>query len=224
MCIPRDKCIPSLHLCHPQKYKKANPAYRWPYKFIHALLRILLATPNFTLYSHTPVTTVSERDSTGYITISTARGALRAKTVVHATCRWASHLLPEFERLILPQLGAIAAIKAPPGFLKRTGAQQWDGMVNNYHVQLPPPYNVIIIGGARQLLCHYPEISILNDEDDKQAPGVPDFYKTWPAAEIVDWPGPKVAELGFDVEKGGSWTGGKFFCWKKKGYQRYQEN
>ena len=47
----------------------------------------------------------------------------------------------------------------------------------------------------------------MNDEDDKQAPGVPDFYKTWPAAEIVDWPGPKVAELGFDVEKGGSWTG-----------------
>ncbi|KAJ5059252.1 FAD dependent oxidoreductase-domain-containing protein [Bipolaris maydis] len=179
----------------------------WPYKFIHALVRILLATPNLTLYSHTPVTSVSERDPTGYITVTTPRGTLRAKTVVHATCRWASHLLPEFERLILPQLGAIAAIKAPPGLLKRTGAQQWDGMINNYHVQLPPPYNVIIIGGARQLLTHYPEISILNDEDDKQAPGVADFYKTWPAADIVDWPGPKIAELGFDVEKGGSWTG-----------------
>ncbi|EUC40285.1 hypothetical protein COCMIDRAFT_9817 [Bipolaris oryzae ATCC 44560] len=177
----------------------------WPYKFIHALVRILLSTPNFSLYSHTSVTAVSERNSDGYITLTTSRGTLRAKTVVHATCRWASHLLPEFERLILPQLGAIAAIKAPEGFVKMTGAQHWDGM--NYHLQLPPPYNVIIIGGARQLLSHYPEISILNDEDDKQAPGVPDFYKTWPAADVVDWPGPKVAELGFDVEQGGSWTG-----------------
>lgn len=90
------------------------------------------------------------------------------------------------------------------------------GKLQNYHVQLPPPHNVIIIGGARQLLCHYPEISILNDEDDKQAPGVPDFYKTWPAADVVGWPGPKVAELGFDVEKGGSWAGGEFIFGEKE--------
>lgn len=52
---------------------------------------------------------------------------------------------------------------------------------------------------------------MLNDKEDRQLAGVPDFYKTWPASDIVNWPGPKVAELGKEVEEGGSWTGGKSF-------------
>ncbi|USP76839.1 hypothetical protein yc1106_04113 [Curvularia clavata] len=182
----------------------------WPYKFIHALLRILLAKTSLSLQANTPVTRVSERDSAGWITLTTPRGTLRARSVVHTTCRWASHLLPEFENLILPQLGAIAAIKAPAGFIKHTGAQHWDSMVNNYHIQLPPPYNTIIIGGARQLLSHNGELSLINDKEDRQIEGVPEFYKTWPAADLVGWPGPKVAELSLEVEKGGSWTGDGF--------------
>ena len=50
---------------------------------------------------------------------------------------------------------------------------------------------------------------MINDKEDRQLAGVPEFYKTWPASDIVDWPGPKVAELGKEVEEGGSWTGGK---------------
>lgn len=51
---------------------------------------------------------------------------------------------------------------------------------------------------------------MINDREDEQIDGVADFYKTWPAADVVGWPGPKVAELSLEVEKGGSWTGGEF--------------
>jgi len=78
---------------------------------------------------------VSERDSDGWITVNTNRGVVRTRAVVHTTNRWVSHLLPEFEKLILPMKSTVAAIKAPAGFIKHTGAQQWDSQVN---VSLPP--------------------------------------------------------------------------------------
>ena len=73
---------------------------------------------------------VSERDSDGWITVNTNRGVVRARAVIHTTNRWASHLLPEFEKLILPMKSTVAAIKAPAGFIKHTGAQQWDTQIN----------------------------------------------------------------------------------------------
>jgi glycine/D-amino acid oxidase-like deaminating enzyme len=73
---------------------------------------------------------VSERDSAGWITVNTDRGVVRTRAVIHTTNRWASHLLPEFEKLILPVKGTVAAIKAPAGFIKHTGAQHWDSVVN----------------------------------------------------------------------------------------------
>lgn len=57
----------------------------WPYKFVHAMLRIVLDTGKLNLQANTPVLKVSERDQDGYITVSTPRGDVRAKTVVHAT-------------------------------------------------------------------------------------------------------------------------------------------
>lgn len=49
------------------------------------MLRIVLDTGKLNLQANTPVLKVSERDQDGYITVSTSRGDVRAKTVVHAT-------------------------------------------------------------------------------------------------------------------------------------------
>ncbi|KAF1938601.1 DAO-domain-containing protein [Clathrospora elynae] len=179
----------------------------WPYKFVHALLRIVLQKGNLSLQAHTPVTSVSERDADGWITVTTERGTIRAREVVHTTNRWASHLLPEFSKLIMADRGTIAAIKAPPGFIKHTGAQHWDKSVNNYHLQIPPPYNTIIIGGARQLLVHRPEDCVLNDKEDEQIAGVPEFFRSWPASDLTAWPESSSTELSKEVDQGGCWTG-----------------
>ncbi|KAM3420079.1 hypothetical protein BST61_g3384 [Cercospora zeina] len=179
----------------------------WTYKFVHALLRIVLAAGNFNLQANTPAQSVSERDADGWITVTTDRGSIRTRSVVHSTNRWASHLLPEFNKLVFGEKCAMGSIKAPQGFIQNTGAQHWDAAVNNYHLQLPPPYNTIVFGGGRQFLVHKPEECLLNDEEDKQVPGFADFVKTWPASDVKDWPGPDPAELDRDADEGGVWTG-----------------
>ena len=103
---------------------------RWPYKFVHALLRIVNQKGNLNLQAETPVLEVSERDADGWITVKTPRGDVRTKAVVHATNRWASHLLPDFSSLIFGCRESLASIKAPEGFIKHTGAQHWDHIVN----------------------------------------------------------------------------------------------
>jgi glycine/D-amino acid oxidase-like deaminating enzyme len=90
----------------------------------------VLEKGHLNLQANTPVMSVSERDSAGWITVDTDRGVVRTRAVIHTTNRWASHLLPEFEKLILPVKGTVAAIKAPAGFIKHTGAQHWDSVVN----------------------------------------------------------------------------------------------
>lgn len=58
----------------------------WPYKFVHGLLRRVLATGHLNLQAHTPAVAVSSaRDAEGFLTVQTPRGAIRAKAVVHAT-------------------------------------------------------------------------------------------------------------------------------------------
>ena len=103
---------------------------RWPYKFVHALLRIVIQKGNLNLQAQTPVVEVSERDADGWINVETPRGDVRTKTVVHATNRWASHLLPDFDNLIFGSRGSLASIKAPKGLIKHSGAQHWDHNVN----------------------------------------------------------------------------------------------
>jgi glycine/D-amino acid oxidase-like deaminating enzyme len=102
----------------------------WLYKFVHALLRIILQTGNLNLQANTPAERVSERDVDGWITVETARGNVKTRAVVHATNQWAAHLLPEFEKLIYPGLATVAAMKALEGLMKHTGVAHWDSNIN----------------------------------------------------------------------------------------------
>lgn len=57
----------------------------WPYKFVHAMLRLVMGTGKLNLQANTPAVQVSEKDQDGFITVKTPRGDVRAKAVVHAT-------------------------------------------------------------------------------------------------------------------------------------------
>ncbi|KJX94368.1 fad dependent oxidoreductase superfamily like protein [Zymoseptoria brevis] len=179
----------------------------WPYKFVHALLRIILDTGILNLQAHTPVQTISEQDVDGFVTVQTDRGSVKTRAVVHATNRWASHLLPEFQRCIVPSRASLAAIKAPEYFLKHTGSQHFDAAINNYHLQIPPPFNTIILGGVRKVLCQHPEECYNNDKDDKYFPGVVEYCETWARRDILDWPQNESGELALPATEGGCWTG-----------------
>ena len=58
---------------------------RWPYKFVHALLRIVLGTGKLNLQANTPVTSVGSKEADGRISVTTERGVVRARAVLHAT-------------------------------------------------------------------------------------------------------------------------------------------
>lgn len=178
----------------------------WPYKFVHALLRIILATGRLNLQAHTPAERISERDAEGWITVGTARGAVKTRVVIHATNRWAAHLLPELEKLVYPGLATVSAIKAPKGLIKHTGAQHWDSNINNYWNQLPEPYNTIILGGAQSVLAQQSAIKI-TDGDDTLIPGVPAYMQSWASTHITNWPHNETGELALPAEEGGNWTG-----------------
>ncbi|OWP00205.1 hypothetical protein B2J93_5775 [Marssonina coronariae] len=169
----------------------------WPYRFVHALLRIVLKARKLNLH----------RDSSGWIRVKTSRGEVRTHTIVHATNRWASHLIPELSNLVFSSLATASAIKAPEGFLKRTVSQNWDSV--NYHLQLPPPYNTIVVGGTKQLLSLDPRRYIGSECEDIKIDAVPEFYKKWPASDLVGWEGSDSAEFGRETGEGRCWTGGK---------------
>ncbi|KAI7202434.1 hypothetical protein KC343_g5132 [Hortaea werneckii] len=179
----------------------------WPYKFVHAILRTLLEAGNLNLQAHTPVETISDRGDDGWINVKTDRGSIRTRAVVHATNAFASHLLPELEKLIKPEISTLAAIVAPSRFIKHTGAQHWDSTVNNYHLQLPPPHNAIILGGGRQFLVHRPDQCFLSARDDEQILGIAQFFESWPASDVVGGSASIPAKLAIPEDQGGYWTG-----------------
>lgn len=86
----------------------------------------------------------------------------------------------------------------------------------NYHLQLPPPYNTIIIGGAKQLLVHDPKTFIGSDREDELISGVPEFFQSWPKSDVVGWEGQDPAQLAIETDKGGCWTGGKCHRMKRR--------
>lgn len=81
--------------------------------------------------------------------------------------------------------------------------------MQNYHLQLPPPYNHIIIGGAKPLTVHKPDLYVLSDAEDKQFPGVPEFYADWPESDIAGWKGKGATEYAKKLNEGGVWSGGE---------------
>ncbi|ORY24897.1 FAD dependent oxidoreductase-domain-containing protein [Naematelia encephala] len=180
----------------------------WPYKFVHGLLTRLLDRKLINLQAHTPATHVSSHpDTEGYIAVTTPRGVIRAKRVVHATNRWASHLLPQFEGIINPALATICAVKASPYYVEKpwesTVSIRWDGVINNYLSQFPPPLSTIIIGGAKEVLIKDPSSFIGSDAEDRLIPGVEEYFKGIPKRDFIGWDGPDVA----DLENAGVWTG-----------------
>lgn len=62
------------------------------------------------------------------------------------------------------------------------------------------------------MLVHSPDKCYLNDEEDQQFDGIPEFYQSWPASDVVGWPGSNPAELWKGANEGGCWTGGKSSC------------
>ncbi|KAH7910011.1 FAD dependent oxidoreductase-domain-containing protein [Hygrophoropsis aurantiaca] len=83
-----------------------------PYRLITGILtRLLIEHPkSFELYTHTPCTSIAEPSaSEPFYTLTTPRGRITARHVVHATNGYAASLLPSFTRAIVPVCETMSA-------------------------------------------------------------------------------------------------------------------
>lgn len=87
----------------------------WPYKLIAFILEKLIRKGKLNLQTTTPVTRIERcKDLPGTL-VHTDRGIVQATNVILATNAYTSHLLPEFEDLIVPERGVMTALLPPQG-------------------------------------------------------------------------------------------------------------
>lgn len=110
-------------ICHPA-------GAIWPYKLTTALVsRIQEQYPNrFRLVTNTPALQVSINSQTGNeypYQVTTSRGVILAKHVVHCTEGHQAHLLPSFRGVIHPLRGQMSAQKPGKDFPHQGNDRSW---------------------------------------------------------------------------------------------------
>lgn len=116
----------------------------WPYRFVTALWRRLLDQypESLAIETGTAVKTVEVRqDETRFpYCVSTSRGQIRARHVVHATNGFASHLVPGLQGKTSGVLCHMTAQRPGEDFPDHNGRQSWSVMYNqgfDYITQRP---------------------------------------------------------------------------------------
>nr|XP_036578591.1 FAD dependent oxidoreductase superfamily protein [Colletotrichum truncatum]KAF6785886.1 FAD dependent oxidoreductase superfamily protein [Colletotrichum truncatum] len=122
----------------------------WPYKFVLSLLSQAV-NKGAQLHTHTPVSQVSDTQENGFWTVTTPRGAVRAKTVLFASNGYTSSLLPQYKDRIIPARGICSRVVVPEGVdpphLPSTySLRHGPGL---YDYQITRPDGSIIVGGGR---------------------------------------------------------------------------
>ncbi|GAB7343577.1 hypothetical protein MBLNU457_1580t1 [Dothideomycetes sp. NU457] len=138
----------------------------WPYKFVAAVLEGLLTDAEIggrfnlqtccAVESITNPTSSSRNEGSGFKwNVNTARGTVRAKTVILATNGYTSHLLPEFADLIVPCRGQMSAL-TPTRDLRRENRLRYSYAFlaekqDDYLIQRPSDKGEqLMFGGGRQ--------------------------------------------------------------------------
>ncbi|KAI9731160.1 MAG: hypothetical protein M1834_005353 [Cirrosporium novae-zelandiae] len=148
----------------------------WPYRFVTALLSSLLAKhPNMKLETQTPVTNVTDSSSSDFpYEITTPRGTILAKHVVHCTNGYVAHLLPTLRGSVVPLRGQMTVQSPPPDFPRVGATRSWSLLSQNmfdYMTQSPgPDGNIYLGGGFREAMAVGSlEIGSTNDSELSEA-------------------------------------------------------
>lgn len=136
----------------------------WPYRFVTSIWKDLLDEfpRNLWAETHTPVSAVaSNPDSENAYTITTSRGVIRSRHVVHATNAFASHLVPGFRGKMTSLLAHMSFQRPGKMFPDHSGQRSWSviyGTGFDYATQRPTidgvPGDILIGGGFGQSKKH----------------------------------------------------------------------
>ncbi|KAH6886961.1 FAD dependent oxidoreductase [Thelonectria olida] len=169
-------------------YVSYSAGHLFPYKLIIGLLsKVLDAGVN--LQTHTAVTEVAGKpDDNGYVTLTTTRGLVRAKTVLHAMNGYTSSLLPEFADKIVPARGICAHIKPrnpPARFLTNSYMIRWSEA--QYEYLIPRLDGSIVVGGARSEYYQDLQIWYNNVNDDKLIESAKSYFDGYMQRVFHGW-------------------------------------
>ncbi|ORY27107.1 FAD dependent oxidoreductase [Naematelia encephala] len=95
-------------------------AFQWPAatlnpsKLCYAVHRACFSLGGYSLFTHTPVTSVVPGSVSKTWSVKTTRGAIQTAKVIYATNAYTKLLLPEFEGLITPYKVQAVQLSAPP--------------------------------------------------------------------------------------------------------------
>lgn len=128
-----------------------DAAKLWPYKLVAHVLEGLLdrGACSFNLQTNTPATRLQRMKNSWLV--HTPRGTVVAKDVLLTTNAYTSHLLPDFQNLIVPNRGQVAAVEVPKDSIPLPHTHVWfidDGDSDVYLIQRDVS-NTIILGGLR---------------------------------------------------------------------------
>ncbi|OCT53760.1 FAD dependent oxidoreductase superfamily protein [Cladophialophora carrionii] len=163
----------------------------WPYKLVCHLLRRCLEW-GANLQANTPVTKIAETaDDRGRWTVTTPRGAVRAKKVVFATNAYLSTILPEFQDKITPARGvacriAVAANSKKPAphlnnsYSIRYGPQEYDYLISRTD-------GSVVVGGAKQAVLLDETYWHNNINDSELIPGAEKYFTGYMQRMFHGW-------------------------------------
>ena len=160
----------------------------WPYKFILALVEILVTSGRVNLQTYTPATSITPDPKGGYI-ITTPRGKTHANKVIHASNGYVSGLLPEYAHNIIPCKGICCRIAVPEGstapllnnsYINRTT----DGTLSYL---VPRADGSIIVGGASKLFKPFKDQWYNNIDDSTLIDSAKDYYANYMQNTYNGW-------------------------------------
>ncbi|KAL3480894.1 FAD dependent oxidoreductase [Aspergillus californicus] len=126
----------------------------WPYRMITAIFAKLLQdhSSRFAIETNTPAASI-RRDSAAadypYV-ISTPRGQIRAKHILHCTEGHAAHLIPGLRGVLVPRRGQISVQRPGSRFPYRNGDRSWSFYFHSgfdYASQMPGSGDIVIGSG-----------------------------------------------------------------------------
>lgn len=183
-------------------------AHLWPSKMVHQLVGKLVVDMGMNLQANTPVTSVSPtRDAQGLWTVQTARGAITARRVVHATNAYAGQVLPEYAGRIIPVRGTASHIASPAKgaatpHLVNTYGIRFDAVNNDYLI--PRADGSIVVGGARERFWPDKDQWFDNANDGELIEPVTGYFDGYMQRLFRGW-----EDSGANPQE--VWTGSKFF-------------
>ncbi|KAF7549497.1 hypothetical protein G7046_g8331 [Stylonectria norvegica] len=100
----------------------------WPYRLVLGIFDALLNAhqKRFSVEEHTPAISIRRDDSLDYpYLVSTPRGMIRAKHVVHCTEGHVGHLLPRLRGLVFPRRGQVTVQAPGQKYIGLDGRRSW---------------------------------------------------------------------------------------------------